>query len=349
MKAVMVLALSIAVGLVLHGSAVAQGQEAPALYRVAMNNETILMEPDPQVPGRYTLYWQATVVIDARTPEPIKLTGTAALSPLGQWTPAPGIGFGTSSLVPGINTVVQKVPLGSIDLPQDGRRLEHPRLGPYFEDTQSVKVRLSVLRQGAWLGAPPLAEAKYELKPLGYALLEAAERGDDAEVRQLLQKGTDPDSGTVQKWTALMAAASRGQRNVVKLLLDQGAKVNARRNGFPFVTTQLGARFPSGETALMAACAAGDTETVRLLLEAKARVNYERHPDRWTALMAAAYGSHERIVRMLLNKGATVSAVTEWGYSPTALAAINGNAAIVRMLKARGDVIRVPWDELTRQ
>ena len=187
MKTVMVLAVCIAVGLLLHGSALAQGQVAPALYRVAMDNETILMEPDVQVPGRYTLYWQGTVVIDARTPEPIKLTGTAALAPLGQWTPAPAIGFGTSALSPGINTVFEKIELGSIDLPLDGSNAEHPSLEPFFEYTQSVKIKLAVLKQGAWLGSPPLAEAKYELKPLGYALLNAAERGDASEVRQLLQ------------------------------------------------------------------------------------------------------------------------------------------------------------------
>jgi ankyrin repeat protein len=98
----------------------------------------------------------------------------------------------------------------------------------------------------------------------------------------------------------------------------------------------------------MGACSFGDPETVRLLLAAGAGVNFERS-DRWTALMAAAYGGHSHIVSMLLNNGASANVVTEWGYSPSALAAINGNAGIVRMLRARGDVIRVPWDDLTRQ
>ena len=348
MKKLMALAVSIAVGLVLPCSVWAQFRDGPPAFRIALKDESILMEPDPEARGRYTLSWEGTVVIDARSRDQIKLVGEAVLSPLGQWTPSPTSRFGTSSLVPGINSVYQKFPLASIDLPQDTRSFRHPLVGALFDYNQVIKLRLAVMRQGYWIGAPALAEVKYELKPLGYALLGAAAQGDVSEVRRLIERGADPDSATVQRWTALMEAASHGHRGVVRVLLDHGAKVNARRGGFPFVTTELGARFPQGETALMAACSYGDPETVRLLLSAGARVNYERSPDRWTALMAAAYGGHPRVVSMLLAKGASANVVDEWGYSPTALAVINGQAAIIRMLKARGDVVRVPWDELTR-
>jgi hypothetical protein len=347
MKYLMALAVSIAVGLALHCSVWGQLREGPAHFRIALKDEDILMEPDPEAPGRYTLFWEGTVVIDARSRDQIKLVGEAMLSPLGQWTPSPTSRFGTSSLVPGINSLHQKFAVASIDLPQGTRFPRCPPMGALFDHSQVIKLRLAVMRQGYWVGAPALAEVKYDLKPLGYALLSAAAQGDVSEARRLMEKGADPDSATVQKWTALMEAASRGHRGVVRALLDHGAKVNEKRNGFPFVTTELGARFPSGETALIAACSYGDPETVRILLRAGARVNVERS-DRWTALMAAAYGGHPYVVSMLLARRAAVNVVDESNYSPTALAVINGHPHIVRMLKARGDVVRVPWDELTR-
>jgi len=348
MKTLTALAMGFAVVLTLHAGVWAQFQEGPSPYRIALKDENVLMEPDPEMPGRHTLFWEGTIIIDARTKEPIKLIGEAFLSPMGQWTPAQTSRFGTSSLVPGINTVYRKFALGSIDLPDRPGQKQRTTMEDLFDFEQVVKVKLSLMRQGYWAGAPALAEVKYDLKPLGYALLSAATVGDAGQVRALLDKGADPDSADVQKWTALMAASAGGHRAVVKMLLDRGAKVNERRRGFPYVTTELGSRYPFGHTALMGACSFGDPETVRLLLAAGAGVNFERS-DRWTALMAAAYGGHSHIVSMLLNKGASANVVTEWGYSPSALAAINGNAGIVRMLRARGDVIRVPWDDLTRQ
>lgn len=349
MKKLIALAVGIVLGLMLNSMAWAQLAGPPAQYRIGLSNEGLFLEADPQVPGRYTLYWSGWIAVDARSVDPIKLVGESTLEPLGQWTMSTTIRFGRNDLKPGINSIYQKFPVASIDLPEPiggGTDLVPP--ASLFEYNQVVKIKLSIMRQSYWYGAPSLVERKYELRPLGLALLSAARSGDARLVRELLDKGTDVDSATIQNWTALMEAASQGHSEVVSILLDNGAEANDRTKGYPFVTTELGSRIPRGQTALMAACFSGNPRTVGLLLKAGAKVNYERS-DRWTALMAAAYGGHTEIVRMLLAEGASVRVVSEWGYSPTALAAINGNSSIVRLLRSGGDVIRTPWDVLSQE
>ncbi len=330
------------------GFAWAQVIGATNPYRIGLSEETLYLAPDDNVRGRFTLIWSGWIVVDARTTNPVKLVGECSLTPLGQWTMAPTSRFALEKIRPGINTLYQTFPLASIDLPPDLiSGSGNASFVSLFDYNQTVKIKLTLRRQGYWAGFPSLAEERYDLRPLGYALLEAAGNGNVSVVKELLDKGADPDSATVQNWTALMEAASKRRPRVVMALLDHGARVNLRRRGFPFIVSALGSVIPYGETALMAACSAGDPETVRLLLSGGARVNVERM-DKWSALLAASYSGRPEIVRMLLAKGAKVDSSSEWGYSASALADINGNATVWRILKARGDTIRVPWDVLSR-
>ncbi|MFH1114746.1 MAG: ankyrin repeat domain-containing protein [Pseudomonadota bacterium] len=317
-------------------------------YRMGLSEEALYLKPDDNIKGRFSLMWSSWIVVDARTTNPVKLIGECSLTPLGQWTMAPTSRFALEKIRPGINTLYQTFPLASIDLPPDlhsgsGRS----SFASLFDYNQTVKVKLTLRRQGYWAGFPALAEQSYDLRPFGYALLNAARSGNVSLARQLLDKGADPDSATSRNWTALMEAASQGRSGVVKALLDHGARVNLRTKGFPFVISGLGSVIPYGATALMAACAAGDSETVRLLLSAGARVNMER-ADKWTALLAASGSGQTEIVRMLIAKGARVDATSDWGYSASALADINGNDAVARVLRAHGDTLRVPWDVLSQ-
>ncbi len=331
-------------------------------YRIDMCEEALYLEPDVKEPGRFTLMLSARVVVDVDPLKkiPVGVLVTTGLAPLGDWIPMSSMQVqqeqeGTKAYLasekvrPGMTASYYTIPLASIDVPPD----EHngsgtPSFASLFSSKQIVSVKLTLRRQGFGAGFPPLAEKAYDLKPLNYALLEAAAEGNVSLMKELLNKGADPDAATVQNWTALMEAAAKRRPRVVALLLREKVGVDVKHKGFPFIVSYLGSVMPGGETALMVACSAGDPETVRLLLDNKASVAAERS-DRWTALLAAAYSGKAEIVRMLLAKGAEVGATSETGYSAGALALINGNAEALAALKVKAleegeDTVRVPWD-----
>ncbi|RAL00743.1 ankyrin repeat domain-containing protein [Aspergillus ibericus CBS 121593] len=59
-------------------------------------------------------------------------------------------------------------------------------------------------------------------------LLEAAKRGDTARVQQLLDDGANASATDAHGQTVLHVAASEGRRDLVSLLLNRGAKRDAR-------------------------------------------------------------------------------------------------------------------------
>lgn len=97
------------------------------------------------------------------------------------------------------------------------------------------------------------------------ALWEAVERGDTEAVQALFLNGGGVDiEEKHQGWTALMKASEEGHTDNIRLLLEQGASLEASNR--------------NGRAALsMACCPSGDRETsleaVRLLLEAGADPN----------------------------------------------------------------------------
>ncbi len=58
---------------------------------------------------------------------------------------------------------------------------------------------------------------------LGKDLLRAAEQGEVAEVRSLLQRGADVHGRDHSSWTPLIHAAYQGKNEVVRILLEAGA------------------------------------------------------------------------------------------------------------------------------
>lgn len=90
-------------------------------------------------------------------------------------------------------------------------------------------------------------------------LKTAAEHGDNAGIRRLLDAGAEINETTFfQPLTPLMQAAWAGRDESVKLLLDRGAAIDERTWS------------PPGWTALMLASSMGHEKCVRLLLEKNA-------------------------------------------------------------------------------
>ena len=63
-------------------------------------------------------------------------------------------------------------------------------------------------------------------KDLNYALVEAAEKGDLNQVKELLEQGADVNSNGLYGYKALGEAAGKGHVGVVHFLLEQKADVN---------------------------------------------------------------------------------------------------------------------------
>lgn len=113
-------------------------------------------------------------------------------------------------------------------------------------------------------------------------LLQASHRGLTEIAKALIQKNAGKegfiDAASEDGITPLIAAASEGQTDCVKILIDAKANVNAKDK--------------DGTTSLMAASARGHVNVVSALLAAGASVN-EQNTDGHTALMFAYNGKNQ--------------------------------------------------------
>ena len=134
----------------------------------------------------------------------------------------------------------------------------------------------------------------------GHDLIKYARKGDLAKVQQIIAAGVDLNATDKNKLTALTWAAHTGYIEIVKLLIDKGANVNAQGSW----------------TALSWAAASGHTGIVILLLENGAYINAVNEHG-CTALMLAAYSGEPETVRILIDKGANLTMKSK--YSITAL------------------------------
>ena len=156
--------------------------------------------------------------------------------------------------------------------------------------------------------------------------------GNAPMVQELLRRGVDPDSassaeGDVGKWeTPLVMAINKGQDEILHMLLNSGANINA-----PAVSLF---------NALQAAANKTDTtDYVQLLLDHGADVNAPASEYRGrSALQAAAEQGNIQHVQILLLHGADVNASPCNGHGVTALqaASISGHLEVVALLLAAG-------------
>lgn len=144
--------------------------------------------------------------------------------------------------------------------------------------------------------------------------------GDLATVQQALaQPGAatfaDPDGRT-----ALMFAAFNGHTEIVGLLLDSSAKIDAL-DGIK-------------RTALMYAASGPNEVTVALLVKRGANVNLTDGEQNWTPLMFAAAEGNTDVVRILLGAGADPNAIDSDGDTSLKFAESKGFTEIVEMITA---------------
>ena len=184
-------------------------------------------------------------------------------------------------------------------------------------------------------------------------LMSCARTGSVAAVRALLEAGADVDAREPsQHQTALMWAVAERHAEVVDVLVDHGADVQARSRARRLVISrrlqselkygELGRSYGTdaeettvgGFTPLLFAARQGDIESAGLLLAAGANVN-DTAPDGASALVVAAHSGYGVLATFLLEQGANPNAA-EVGYTALHAAALTGDLALVETLLAHG-------------
>jgi hypothetical protein len=151
--------------------------------------------------------------------------------------------------------------------------------------------------------------------------IEAAQSGNTPAILDLLKKGLDVNArDDLYGRTILMHAALFGHMDVVRLLIDKGADVNAATK--------------NGTTALLLSAGKGNAEIAGFLLDKGADVN--ANDGNGTALILAADKGNAKFVSFLINKGADVDAKSSNGNTALMRASRYGYTDVVNILKNVG-------------
>ena len=159
------------------------------------------------------------------------------------------------------------------------------------------------------------------------SFFEAAALGDVTRMWDLLRHYGELVSGySHDGFTALHLAAFFGHADVVELLLERHADVNA---------VSKNQTVAPGSTPLHSAVARGDGRIAEILLKAGADAN-ARAQGGYTPLHAAAAAGNGELVHVLLRHGANAKLRSNDGETPAQLADRKGHGAIADAI-CRGD------------
>src|SRR6185295_13457244 len=186
-------------------------------------------------------------------------------------------------------------------------------------------------------GADAKAANRYGITPLYLA----CENASPAIIERLIKAGADPNSTSTEGETALMTVARTGVAEAAKVLLDHGAKVDAREEWH-------------GQTALMWAVNEGHPAMIKELIAHGADVNAISSINKWerqntaeprekwlpsgglTPLLFAARQGCVECEQILLDAGAKINTVDPDGISPVLIAIINGHYDAAGFLLNKG-------------
>jgi len=148
---------------------------------------------------------------------------------------------------------------------------------------------------------------------------QAVNRDDGRTVRQLIERGFDPNSRDPKGQAALHLALRDESLGVAEALWASPALDVSALNA-------------NGESPLMMAALRGNLAWAQRLLERGAQV----HKDGWSPIHYAATGPEPKLVALLLDKGAAIDAESPNRSTPLMMASRYGAEASVDLLLARG-------------
>jgi len=197
------------------------------------------------------------------------------------------------------------------------------------------------------------------------ALIIAARHGNLGIVKALATAGADIHARSKYGDTALTAATYFCHPNVSEFLIEQGADVNAKNDGFGSTPLMLAAECndvaivgalikrgakinetnKKGMTALTSAAIKGHVAVVQLLLSSGA--DTEKYgPKIGTALYEASQQGHDAIVKLLINKGADINWKSKHnGWTPLMIAVAEGHSSTVSILLEAGAKVNLTNDK----
>lgn len=157
-------------------------------------------------------------------------------------------------------------------------------------------------------------------------LIHAAAIGSPEAVKLLLENGADVNAHNDAEATALILGAGNLQK--ARALVEKGADVNAHSK--------------LGRTPLIVASGCdGCSATVKLLLDKGADPN-AKDKDGNTALTAAAWANDFETIKLLLAKGAGADVPDSQGYTPLSIVASSCNLDAVKVFLSKGSNVNAP-------
>ena len=151
-------------------------------------------------------------------------------------------------------------------------------------------------------------------------MLDAAKEGDIEDVKILLNdESVDINKQDSTGHSALLWASLRGHRDIVELLLDRGADIEARTSDW------------NSTPLIWCSCLHQHTSIVELLLDRGANIHAVNKYGAG-ALHHACEEGHDAVVKLLLKHGANTNACNVYKHNPLHLACYYGHLKCVQAL-----------------